>query len=116
MDARTAAPLNYIEVVDGDPRIVGTRMKVAFIGNLVARLGESVEQVLESYPFLTYSQIHAALAYYYDHKVELDAWLDEPIPEEVLEQSRNHREELRARYERIQAERAANDNQGQNDA
>lgn len=113
---RIAVPINYIELVDGDPKIAGTRLHVAFIGNMIVRLGESIDWVLENYPFLTLSQIHAALAYYYDHQEALDAWLDQPISEELLEESRKRREELKARYERMQAEKAqsaANDNEGQ---
>lgn len=35
--------------------------------------GQSAEAVQASYPHLTLAQIHAALAYYYDHQQELDA-------------------------------------------
>ena len=34
--------------------------------------GQSAEAVQASYPHLTFAQIHAALAYYYDHQQELD--------------------------------------------
>lgn len=105
METRVAAPINYIEIVDGDPRITGTRMKVAFIGNLIVRLGETVESVIRAYG-LTYSQVHAALAYYYDHKQALDDWLDQPVSEEILEEARRHRADLLARHERMKAEKA----------
>jgi hypothetical protein len=52
-------------------------------------LGWSVSKIVEEFPHLTPAGIHAALAYYWDHKDELerqwaeaDAWVDE--------QRRNH--------------------------
>lgn len=35
--------------------------------------GSSPEEIHFQYPHLSLAQIHAALAYYYDHQVELDA-------------------------------------------
>jgi uncharacterized protein (DUF433 family) len=37
--------------------------------------GVNDEKILEAYPDLTAAQIHAALAYYYDNRDEIDAEL-----------------------------------------
>ena len=49
--------------------------------------GSSPEEMHFQYPHLSLAQIHAALAYYYDHKTEIDA---------QIEQSLRRYEELRA--------------------
>jgi|ERR1035438_990418 uncharacterized protein (DUF433 family) len=48
------------------------------------------EELHEQYPHLSLAQIHAALAYYYDHKAELDA---------DMERRAKLAEELRAQTE-----------------
>lgn len=58
----------------GKARIEGTRVRV----NNVAFLhkdGASDDKIREAYPDLTPAQIHAALAYYYDNRDEIDAEL-----------------------------------------
>ena len=56
----------------GAPVIEGSTMKVVEL--LVERLayGWSPEELHLQHPFLTPGQIHAALAYYWDHAEELD--------------------------------------------
>ena len=46
---------------------------------LVALLkdGKTPEEMLVAYPDLSLAQVHAALAYYYDHRDEVDGELDE---------------------------------------
>ena len=39
--------------------------------------GRTVDEIRAEYPDLTHAPIHAALAYYYDHKDEIDAELAE---------------------------------------
>lgn len=39
----------------------------------MAQSGLSPDEIIASYPSLTLSDIHAALAYYYDHRDEIDA-------------------------------------------
>jgi uncharacterized protein (DUF433 family) len=60
------------DVCAGLPRIAGTRVRVIDIVEVYNR-GRSPAEILDSYEFLTLGQIHAALAYYYDHKAEVDA-------------------------------------------
>ena len=59
----------------GVPCIDGTRHRVIdVVADHVAH-GYSAEQIVEQYPDLTPAQVHAALAYYYDHQAEMDAAL-----------------------------------------
>jgi len=60
----------------GTPRIAGTRSSVA---NIVidTRNGLSPEDIHREYPHLSLAQVHAALAYYYDHKAEIDASIEQ---------------------------------------
>jgi len=37
----------------------------------------TAREIQENYPHLSLAQIHAALAYYYNHKAEIDALLEE---------------------------------------
>lgn len=67
--------INYLEEREGKIYIAGTRMRPADIGNMHVRLNSPVEWIAEQFD-LTPAQIHAALAYYYDHKVEIDTQLD----------------------------------------
>src|SRR5512144_1618900 len=53
--------------------IDNTRVKVIEVVLDKLAHGSSPEELHFQYPHLSLSQIHAALAYYYDHQVELDA-------------------------------------------
>ena len=80
--------LDYIEVDDrGVAKLIGTRSKVRQVVMDVQN-GMTPEQVHESYPHLSMAQIHAALAYYYDHKAAIDA---------EIEDGRRMDEEMRAK-------------------
>ena len=61
----------------GKPRIDGTRIKVEFIAQKVVHFRMSPEEVVTDHPHLTLSQIHSALAYYFDHRDEIEASLRE---------------------------------------
>lgn len=56
----------------GVPYIVGTTMKVVELAGEMFAFGWSPEELLFQHPYLTLGQIHAALAYYWDHTEELD--------------------------------------------
>jgi uncharacterized protein (DUF433 family) len=66
------------EVMSGSPCIAGTRVRVM---DVVAarRAGVRDDELLEYFSSrtLTRSELHAALAYYYDHQDEIDAALAE---------------------------------------
>ena len=57
---------------DGAVIIVPSGFKVRMLAERYLS-GSSVEDLHEDYPFLTFGQIHAALAYYRDHKEIVDA-------------------------------------------
>ena len=54
------------------PIIAGTTMKVIELVEGSSAYGWSPEELHFQYPYLTLGQIHSALAYYWDHKEELD--------------------------------------------
>jgi uncharacterized protein (DUF433 family) len=58
-------------VAGGAPIIKGTRIAVRTIAGYY-QLGMSVDEILQSLPHLSQSQVHAALAYYFDHQREID--------------------------------------------
>ena len=77
------------EVCGGKVRIDGTRIRVMDIVGL-HRHGRTPEQMLNVYGTpLTLAQIHAALAYYYDHQDDIEASFeeDEEIEAEIKRMS-----------------------------
>ena len=61
-------------VVDenGVPGIAGANTKVVEVVTLMQAHGLSPEEVCYQLPHLTMGQVHSALAYYWDHKEEID--------------------------------------------
>jgi uncharacterized protein (DUF433 family) len=57
----------------GKPRIVGHRIRVQDVVLWHETMGMSPEEVVSEYPGLTLADVHAALAYYHDHKAEVGA-------------------------------------------
>ena len=58
-------------ILDGVPVIKGTRIAVRTIAGYY-QLGMTPDEILQSLPHLTQSQLHSALAYYFDHQKEID--------------------------------------------
>lgn len=58
---------------DGVPIIAGTTMKVVELVMAQMAYGWSPEELHFQHPYLTLGEIHSALAYYWDHRDELDA-------------------------------------------
>lgn len=58
-------------VAGGKPRIAGHRITVQNIVIWHERLGMSADQIASAYN-LTLADVYAALAYYYDHREEID--------------------------------------------
>lgn len=58
-------------ICGGKPCIVGTRIRVQDIVVTHEHEGMSVDQICDQFPSLTLAQVHAALAYYYDHRDEI---------------------------------------------
>jgi uncharacterized protein (DUF433 family) len=64
----------HIEVDDhGTARIAGTRMRVMHLVMEKIANKWDAEELKRQFQHLSMSQIHAALAYYYDHQSDLDA-------------------------------------------
>ncbi len=61
----------------GWPRIDGHRITVGDIATWHERLGMSPDEIVFAYPTITLSDVHAALAYYYDHRAQIDALIQE---------------------------------------
>jgi uncharacterized protein (DUF433 family) len=67
-------------VCGGATIIEGTRIGVHDVMGLILN-GESVEGVQRSFPDLTRAQIYECLAYYEDHRTEIDALVAEQMSE-----------------------------------
>jgi len=70
----------HIEIAEGlrggKPHLAGTRITVSDIVIWHLRLGQTLEEIAARYD-LTLSAVHAAMAYYYDHRAEIDREIEE---------------------------------------
>jgi uncharacterized protein (DUF433 family) len=67
----------HIEIDDqGVAWVADTRVKVIEVAIDKLAHGSSPEEIHFQYPHLSLAQVHAALAYYYDHQTELDAEIE----------------------------------------
>lgn len=73
----------------GQPHISGTRITVSLIAREVEHLRMSTDEVLATHSHLTLAQVHAALAYFYDHRAEIET---------AMRESDEIESELRARF------------------
>ncbi len=70
----TKTEYKYIHLNEKNvPIITGSTMKVVELITSVKAYGWTPEELHESYPHLSMSQIHSALAYYWDNREEIDA-------------------------------------------
>ena len=70
----TSTTYEHIQIeANGVPFISGTTMKVVELVTAQMAYGWSPEELHLQHPYLTLGQIYSALAYYWDHKEELDA-------------------------------------------
>jgi uncharacterized protein (DUF433 family) len=78
----------HIEIVEGaggpKPRIIGHRIRVEDVVIWHEEHGMTAAEIVEHYPTITIADVYGALAYYWDHKDELDrrwaedrAWAEE---------------------------------------
>src|SRR4051812_6723229 len=63
-------------VAGGRPRIAGHRITVQDIALWNVRLGRNADEIAAAYD-LSLADVHAALAYYYDHRQELDRQIEQ---------------------------------------
>jgi uncharacterized protein (DUF433 family) len=88
-------------VCGGRPRIAGHRITVQNIVLCHERGGLSPDEIASKYPGVTLADIHAALAYYHDHRTEIDA---------RIESDRQFAEQLRAQSPSLLQQKLAQDN------
>ena len=58
-------------VCGGKPRIAGTRIRVQDIYIWHEVQGQSVDEIVSNFPHLSMGEVHAALAYFWDHSDEI---------------------------------------------
>lgn len=76
----TETGYEHIQVTEDQvPMIVGTTMKVVELITNHLAYGWSPEELHFQHPYLSMGQIHSALAYYWDHKTELDQDIEERL-------------------------------------
>ena len=63
-------------VMRGKPRIVGHRISVQDIAIWHEKMGQTAGQIAGDY-HLSIADVYAALAYYYDHRTEIDLSISE---------------------------------------
>jgi|SRR5689334_1733984 uncharacterized protein (DUF433 family) len=72
----TKLSIDHIEstpgICGGRPRIAGHRITVRDVAIWHERLGQSVDEICHEYD-LSLAQVYAALAYYFDHREQIDA-------------------------------------------
>jgi uncharacterized protein (DUF433 family) len=83
----------------GKPRIAGTRITVADVVLMHRRLDRALEEIAGTFD-LPLAAVYAAMAYYYDHKNEIDQSLEE---EEALAEAfkRDNPSRLREKLEAL---------------
>src|SRR5207244_3126742 len=57
--------------------ILGHRIKVKHVAVWHEQMGMTPTEIVATYPTITLAQVHAALAYYYDHRDEIRAEIEE---------------------------------------
>ena len=60
-------------ICGGRPRIDGHRVKVEDVAIWHERMAMTPDEIVSAHPSLTLSEVHAALAYYYENRVQIDA-------------------------------------------
>ena len=73
------------KIAGGKPRIAGHRITVQNVVIWHEQMGYSIEEIASLY-HLTLAEVHSALAYYFDHKDEIDRSIAES--EQFVEEMR----------------------------
>ena len=90
------------DVRSGKPRVSGTRITVEDIAVMHLKLGMSLIEIAGVYE-LSLAQVYAAMAYYFEHREDIDKRVAE---EEALiqEYQRNHTSILQSKLEQLRSE------------
>ena len=75
-------------ICGGRPRIDGHRIQVEDVAIWHERMGMSPAEIVSEYPSITLTDVHAALAYYYENRERIDA---------DIEAAKRYAEEMRAK-------------------
>lgn len=69
----------------GRPRVAGTRIRIQDIYVWHDLQGRSADEIVAAHPHLTLGDVHAALAYAFDHRQEIESQLadDEQFVEQL---------------------------------
>jgi uncharacterized protein (DUF433 family) len=67
------------ETCGGQPRIAGSRIRVKDVVVWHIHNGISLDEIVTKWPHLSLAGLHAALAYYYDHKDEVEAEIEADV-------------------------------------
>jgi uncharacterized protein (DUF433 family) len=102
-------------VSGGKPRITGHRIRVMDIVLWQTKCGWSPDEIVSQFPQLSLADVHAALAYYWDHKEEIEA--DIRSAEEIEAKSRRKhpsilKEKLETKKSEILSRRAYSKSRG----
>src|SRR5438477_1461085 len=79
MEPAQAPPQDRVRIVStpgtcgGRPRIDGHRITVEDVAIWHERMGMSPDEIVSAYPSITLSDVHAALAYYFENRERIDA-------------------------------------------
>ena len=77
-EATSDPPRDRVRIVStpgtcgGRPRIDGHRITVEDVAIWHERMGMNPDEIVSSYPTITLSDVHAALAYYYENRERID--------------------------------------------
>lgn len=63
-------------ISNGAPTIRGTRTTVRTVAEVHQMVGMSADDIVMALPYLREAEVHAALAYYFDHQPEIDAEIE----------------------------------------
>ena len=102
----SAITAGHIRVDDkGVAWIDGTQVKVIELAVDKLAHGSSPEEMHFQHPHLSLAQIHAALAYYYDHQTELDAEIERRLKYADELAARNGESSLRKKLQKLRERR-----------
>jgi uncharacterized protein (DUF433 family) len=82
-DGASAPPEDRVRIVStpgtcgGRPRIEGHRITVEDVAIWQERMGMSPDEIVSAHPSITLSDVHAALAYYFENRARIDADIQE---------------------------------------
>jgi hypothetical protein len=93
----------HIEKLEGEPARLERlpRIRVAQIAMDYLEHGWSVDEMCRQHPYLTLSEAHAAMAYYFDHQTDIDREIGEEIEQGDRDQSQSRRSAI---YHRLRAQ------------